>query len=95
MAEINIKVTEIDSAIEKLQSLQSRCSSINTTPPITVGGGKTVNELENIADAYKTMNIHIEDFITNTISFLQNVRDSYVASDAKAAKGMTSKTVRG
>ncbi len=91
MAEINIKVTEIDSAIEKLQSLQSRCSSINTTPPITVGGGKTVNELENIADAYKTMNTHLEDFITNTISFLRNIKNSYVSSDLEAAKKIANK----
>lgn len=95
MAEINIKVTEIDNAIEKLQSLQLRCSSIDTTSPITVGGGKTVNELENIATKFKIMNINLENFITNTISFLQNARDSYVASDVRAAEGMTGKTVRG
>ena len=91
MAEIKVKVSEINSAITRLQGLQSRCNSRKTTPPATVGGGKTVNELEDIADVYKTLNTHFEDLITNTISFLQNVRDSYTDSDTKAANKIANK----
>ena len=91
MAEIKVKVSEINSAITRLQGLQSRFNSRKTTPPTTVGGGKTVNELEDIADVYKTLNTHFEDLITNTISFLQNVRDSYTASDTKAANKIANK----
>ena len=91
MAEIKVKVSEINNAITRLQGLQSRCSSRNTTPPATVGGGKTVNELEDIADVYKTLNTHFEDLISNTISFLQNVRDSYASSDTKAANKIANK----
>lgn len=86
MAEINVKITEINNEITKLQNLRTRCDSINTAVPSTVGGGQTVNELENIATVYKTMNRELGELISNTISFLQNVRDSYVFSDAKAAK---------
>ena len=89
MAEINVKINEIDNAITKLQGLQSRCISMNTTPPATVGGGRTVNELEEIAAVYKSLNSHFEMLISNTISFLQNVRDSYISSDEQAAKGIT------
>lgn len=91
MAEIKINVPEINSAITRLQGLQSRCNSRNTTPPATVGGGKTVNELENLADVYKALNTHFEDLISNTISFLQNVRDSYTSSDTKAANKIANK----
>lgn len=91
MAEIKIKVSEINSAITRLQGLQSRCNLRNTTPPATVGGGKTINELEDIADAYKTLNTHFEDLVSNTISFLQNVRDSYTSSDTKAANKIANK----
>lgn len=91
MVEIKVKITEINNAITRLQSLESRCSSRNTSPPATVGGGKTVNELESIADAYKTINTHFEELISNTISFLQNVRDSYTSSDTKAANKIANK----
>lgn len=91
MAEIKIKITEINNAITKLQSLQSKCNSRNTTPPATVGGGQCVNEFENIAGVYKGINVHLEDLISNTISFLQNVRDSYASSDTEAASKIANK----
>ena len=91
MAEINVKVSEINNAITRLEGLRSECRSIITTPPATIGGGKTVNELENIAVVYKELNTHFEDLITNTISFLRNVRDSYTSSDKKAANKIAGK----
>ena len=91
MAEIKVKVTEIDNAITKLQRLKTRCNTRNTTTPTTVGGGKTVNELEDIADVYKSLNSHFGVLVSNTISFLQNVKDSYASSDTKAANKMRNK----
>lgn len=91
MAEIKIKISEINNAITSLQGLQSRCSSRDTTPPETVGGGKTVNELEKIADTYRSINTQFEGLISQTILFLENVRDSYVSSDTKAANKIANK----
>lgn len=91
MAEIKVKVTEIDNAIEKLQRLQIRCNTRNITPPTTVGGGQTVNELEDIADVYKSLNTNFGVLVSNTISFLQNVKDSYASSDTKAANNIRNK----
>ena len=91
MAEIKIKVTEIDSAITKLQSLKSRSASADTKSPSTVGGGKSVNELESIAGVYKSLNTHFATLVQNTISFLDNVKDSYVTSDQKVASKMSGK----
>ena len=85
MSEIHIKVTEINNAITKLQALQSKSSSMNTHAPATVGGGKTVNQLENIADTYKKLNNCLEELFSNTILFLGNIRDSFSSSDTKAA----------
>ena len=85
MAEIKVKITEIDNAITKLQNLQKKCSSANTNAPTTVGGGQTVNELEAIASAYKDINSSFAQMVTNTISFLRNIETSYVESDTKAA----------
>lgn len=91
MAEINVKITEINNAITKLQNLQKRCNSADTKTPTTVGGGQTVNELEAIADVYKKMNISFGEMIANTISFLQNVKNSYASSDTKAANKISGK----
>ena len=53
-------------------------------PPSTVGGGKIVNELEDMVDVYKALDHDFAVLISNTISFLQNVKSSYMESDAKA-----------
>lgn len=88
MAEIKINIVELDSSINKLQSLKSKCISNQKSVPPTVGGGKTVNELEDIAELYQTINSSLETLIANTISFLSNIKDSYVSSDQKAAEGI-------
>ena len=91
MAEINVKITEINNAITKLQNLQKRCNSADTKAPTTVGGGQTVKELEAVADVYKKRNISFGEMIANTISFLQNVKNSYASSDKKAASKISGK----
>lgn len=91
MAEIKINITEIDGTITRLKALQSRCSGMNTAAPSTVGGGRAVNELEAIAAVFKATHTSLDTLIGNTIAFLQNVRDSYVSSDTKAAAGIAKK----
>lgn len=46
--------------------------------------GKIVNELEDMVDVYKALDHDFAVLISNTISFLQNVKSSYMESDAKA-----------
>ncbi len=91
MAEIKINIAEIDNAITKLKALKSRCRGMSTTAPSTVGGGRSVNELEAMASVYKATHTSLGTLIDNTISFLQNVRDSYASSDTKAAAGIAKK----
>ena len=88
MAEIKINISELNNSIGKMQSLKSKCISNQKTAPKTVGGGKTVNELEAIAEQYRTINSSLEILMSNTISFLSNLKDSYISSDQKAAKGI-------
>lgn len=68
--------------------MKSKCDSRSTPPPVTIGGGKTVNELEDIANVYKTLICSCGELISNTILFFQNVKDSYVSSDINAAQGI-------
>ena len=91
VSEINIKISELDVAIANLQSLKFACDGMNSIVPTTVGGGKTVNEIENIASVYKSLNTCVGDMISNTISFMQNIRASFITSDSNAASKIDSK----
>lgn len=85
MSEINIKVEALSEAIKKLHDLQKRVNQADRNFPTTVGGGAVVNELEAIAGVYKSLNDSLDMLISNTAFFMQNVKDSYVASDQKIA----------
>lgn len=90
MAEINVKIAELDNAIIKLQGLQAKCDSVTLNVPNTVGGGQVINELENVAAVYKMMNKEFGELISNTISFMQNVKKSFETSDKNAANSIKS-----
>lgn len=85
MAEIKINVSEINNAIAQLQSLKTEIDSCPAAPEI-VGGGKTINELEDILQLYLDFNADLSGLVSNTIAFFQNVRDSYIESDEMAAR---------
>lgn len=88
MAEIKVKVSEIDNAITRLKAIVTQATSSKTTPPSIVGGGQSVNELEAIAGIYKNIDARFITLVQNTISFLSNVEDSFVSSDQKAGNKM-------
>lgn len=85
MAEIKIKINALNDSITELKNLKTACQDWETTCPETVGGGQTVNELESIAALYKSLNTHFIDLVSNTISFMENVKTSYESSDQEAA----------
>ena len=88
MSEIKVQITELNNAITKLQGLRSRYESMDIVRPAPSGGGRTVNEIEDIAKVYNMLDRDFKELISNTISFFQNVCDSYVLSDIKAAEGI-------
>ena len=90
MAEININAKEIDNGVAQLRTLQAKIESFSV-PPVTIGGGKVVNELEEIVGILQTINTDLVSLTTNTILFLQNVRDDFVETDIDAAKKMSEK----
>lgn len=91
MAEIQIKINKLSESITKLGSLKESCQSWNTTCPETIGGGQTVNELEGLASLYKSLNVHFIDLISNTILFMENMKDSFEESDNEAARSISAK----
>ncbi|TGY39944.1 hypothetical protein E5347_16220 [Clostridium sartagoforme] len=91
MAEIKINIDSLESRIQELQTLERRISSNVTTSPQVVGGGSSVIELEKIADMYKTLNSSMLLLVTNTVSFMDNLKESYVGSDKKASNKISQK----
>lgn len=84
MAEIKVKASEIDNAITQLRTIVTQVTLSKISPPSIVGGGCSVNELEVIAGVYKNIDSSFVTLVQNTISFLSNVKDSFVSSDQKA-----------
>ncbi len=89
MAEISIKLIALNAAITKLNNLKTTCTSMDTSLPSSVGGGLTVNEMESIANLYKSMNANFADLISNTALFMENVKKSYQTTDTKAANKLS------
>jgi len=85
MAEIKINITNLDECVGRFKAFEKNWGANNITPPVTVGGGKVVNEFEKIAQVYKDMNAHMVTLAVNTAAFLTSVKESYQESDQKAA----------
>jgi uncharacterized protein Yka (UPF0111/DUF47 family) len=89
MKEINISIEALEKEIDSLRRLQSSSIVFRLGPQNLVSGGKTVGELEKIADMYKTLNDDFTTLISNTIAFMENVKNSYMSNDANAASAIS------
>lgn len=85
MAEIKINLANLENAISRLEVLGRNWAANDVKPPVTVGGGKTVNELEALATMYQKMNEQMVTLAENTRAFLTGIKESYQESDHKAA----------
>lgn len=88
MKEIKINISNLSTAIGRLNSLKQAWSNDATLPPTPVGGGETVAELEALAKLYQDLHSHMITLATNTATFLTNVGDSFQESDHKAYVGI-------
>lgn len=88
MKEIKINLSNLGTAIGRLNSLKQSWSNDETLPPVPVGGGETVAELEALAKLYQDLHSHMITLASNTATFLTNVGDSFQESDHKAFVGI-------
>lgn len=91
MSEIKVNIENLEEAIAELNKYASDWACNSTTPPTTVGGGKTVNELEELAKIYKELNDHMVLLASSTATFFTDVKNSYQESDHKAASNISGK----
>ena len=85
MGELDIKLNPITTAINELNNLKRICDAAKKAPPTTVGGGKTVNELEEIGKQYQTINGHLSLMISSTIMLMKKTRNEFETSDKRVA----------
>ena len=91
MSEIKVNIENLEGAITKLNNYARNWASNPTTPPVTVGGGKSVKELEELAHIYKDLNDHMVLLASSTATFFTDVKNSYKESDYKAASNISGK----
>lgn len=81
---INIDIACLTQAINRMRKYEKDWAANDTACPGTMGGGKTVNELEELAQLYKDMNQLMVTLASNSAEFLSDIKESYVESDRKA-----------
>lgn len=91
MAEIKINLSDLETSIARLRTLEKNWGVNDTLPPVTEGGGKVVNEFEELSKMYKDLNGHMVTLASNTAAFLTGIMESYQESDQKAADNISGK----
>lgn len=84
MGKINIDIEALNESISSIQSLQNRWTTDKKKLPSKVGGGGTIDEMDLIAEAYENLDKNINTLLTSTVSFFENVRDSFISADSKS-----------
>lgn len=85
MAEIKINIDNLEAEITKLKTLSESIASKKEKCPETVGGGSSIQQLENIGIAYGKIHEQIATLVANTADFMKSVRDETVKMDNQIA----------
>lgn len=86
MAEIKVNSNNLSFEINKLRVLKQKIAAAAQNSPSVIGGGTTIQEIQNIGNKYVLLYDKVELLVDNTIAFMNNVNTSYVSSDKKASK---------
>ncbi|WP_075718710.1 hypothetical protein [Roseburia sp. 499] len=88
MGKIEIDINALNVFISELKTLQSNWLNHEVNSPETVGGGGTVNQLEEIAKVYAGLQIKMGALLSGTISFLDYTKKEYEEQDKAIATKM-------
>lgn len=86
MENITIQIENISTALASLNSVKESLDQSKSAFPIPVGGGKTIDKLMEIAEAYQLLNTAMSVLVNNTISFLNSTGLHFSESDETAAE---------
>ena len=85
MSEITINVEELDAQINRLVTLKEKISSSKIKCPTVVGGGTSVQAIEDMGLQYRKMQKQLEGLVSNTVEFMKNVNDTFRQRDINLA----------
>lgn len=85
MSEIKINTEKLSNYIQELKDFEIK--SFSSCPEI-VGGGNSIQMVENIENITKEIHCLLDTLISNTALFMQNLYDSYVSNDISIAKAI-------
>lgn len=85
MSEIQINLKKLEEQISQLRVLNENLKASVTISPTCSGGGKTVQQIENMTSNCLKVHNDLINLFSNTISFLENVEKSYENADKNAS----------
>lgn len=88
MGKIEIDINALNASILELKALQSNWSGNEVNAPATIGGGGTVNQMEEMADLYVGLHVKMGALLSGTISLLELTKQEYEAADQAVATKM-------
>ena len=88
MGEIKVSITQLDMLIMRLQELMAESILQDSKPPAVKGGGKTVQEICNMAETYEKINASMIELLNSTIAFLKDTKEQYATVDKQLADGI-------
>lgn len=88
MGQININIEALNTSISELKTMQRNWLDNKMRSIDTVGGGSTVNQLEEIAGLYEELNTKMGALLAGTISLLNKTKQEYEMSDLAMATKM-------
>lgn len=86
MSEIKINIDNLEQEIICLRSLASNVSSNKTERPQVVGGGESIQALENLGLTFEQMKEQVEILVTETIAFMNGIKTTIEKQDEDIAK---------
>ena len=89
MGEILINTDSLAAEIGMLYTLGAKIAASSIACPAVVGGGSSVQEIENLGKNFQSIHNSVSVLVANTVSFMENVKASYQKNDSNAAKNYT------
>lgn len=85
MPEIKINIDNLEQEIICLKSLANKIKSTKVERPQVVGGGSSIQALENIGLTFENMQKQLSILVTDTASFMSSIKDATEKQDKKIA----------
>lgn len=86
MGEIRIEISSLDEEIKNLEKLKKKIDSLLVRPPKIIGGGLSVQQLEDIEKMYKKIHRQIGTLVLNTILFMDDIRETLLEQEEEISK---------